>query len=499
MLSKKAIIWLTLGFALLAAYIPQLIYQFPVPIGGDAYSHVQTAQKLRAGDVSGALHQYPPFFHVFPVLVAKLFHMSLLTSFAWVTPFLLLAAACSLGYFTWRWLRSWEAGLVAVALSSFVALQPFQIWQDGGFPNVLASYVFLPIGLWALLRLSLDPPDRKALGTFLAIGILIVITHHLTTLTFVSLCSAYVLSYMLAVRLRQESTSQYMSYALWAVVGIGILTLVALPLAFAGGLLHVVFTTGGNFPFIHFAGGLDNPNALLSLKDIPASLSFYLAIFGTIGLVRLWFDRDQAWQIKVFFSVWVGFLLLISQVPQFVFPVRFSRELGAPITILAAYLIVTTVQQLRHYTWQVAWSGIIVILFLTYGLMVRVEKILEIPEAVEFLQYDKQAAAYINDHALAGDCVVIVPRNRYYQYFLPHQTVIAYSLSHELRTALDAALDGQPAALPDCRYFVAERIPRTPDWSQRLHQLGFHALNHFDGPTRGVTVFSSGFGTNREE
>lgn len=481
-----AFIIFILVLGILISYTPQLVYKFIVPVGGDSFSHLQTVIELVNGNLSGAIGRYPPLFHIFPALLSKIARLSPVTALAWFSPILIVGAALSAAYVAGSWLRSWSAALVVFGLSLLAALQPFQIWQDGGFPNVMASYVFLPIGLWSLAKLSFDEEDRSALPTYLTVGGLIFLTHHLTTVTYFVISFVFLILRFINAYLRQEKLTGHLKTVGWAVLALASLGLLSIPFGFAGRLFKLVFTISTHFPFVEFARGLDSQFAILGIGDIPFSIGWEVAVLGAAGLLLLWLAKDVKWQVKLFFSAWILTLLALSQIKGLVFPIRFARELGAPFVILAGFAVVRVFQNLPKAL-QLVWVPLILALVMS-GATTKVKKVMELPDRIEFTQYDLAATRFLDLGRVEG-CVYVVPRNRYYQYFTSLE-VRSYALMSVVRKDFDQlAANEDPGFDQACQYTIAERIPGEFDWIGTLAGHGFIPEASFDGEKRGTKVF----------
>ncbi|MCA9388849.1 hypothetical protein KC644_03775 [Candidatus Berkelbacteria bacterium] len=471
---------------LLISYAPQLIYRFIVPIGGDSFSHLQTVIELTDGNLAGAIHRYPPLFHSFPALLSSLTNLSPIQGLVWFNPILLFLSALSLAYVVGRWLKSWPAVFIVFGFGLLIALQPFQIWQDGGYPNVLASYVFLPIGLWSLAKLAYDEQDKTALPIYLLVGALIFLTHHLTTITYFLISFVFLVLRFINAYLRKEELSGHLKTVGWAVLALVSLGVLSIPFGFAGRLFKLVFAFNSHFPFIEFARGLDSQFAILDIAEIPFSIGWELAVLGGLGLVLLWLDREIKWQIKLFFSAWVLTLVALSQIKGLVFPIRFARELGAPLTILAGFATIKVFQNLPTLL-RLVWVPLILVLVVS-GTTTKVKKVMELPQRIEFTEYDL-AASHFLDFADNEACAYVVPRSRYYQYFTSIE-IKSYALIAAVRKDFDRLVaDEDPQFAGACRYTVAERIPGEFDWAGNLEQKGFIPEASFDGETRGAKVF----------
>lgn len=482
-----------LAAAVLWSYWPQLAGQFPVPVGGDSAAHVAIAAAFLRGGFGAVGFGYPPLLHIAVALAARLAGLSLPAAFAWSAPLLLLAAAAVAAWLTWRWLRSWPAAIAAAALLTFVSLQPFQIWQDGGLPDVLAGSVFLPVGLWYLSE-AVRRPAGSIRGPVLAYGlmaVLVVLTHHLTTLTFLCLSLAYLAVVAAWQRLAGRPLSAGTKLVGGVLLALCVGALFLLPGQPALQLTKAAVSLTPAFPFVHFLGGLDSASALIPLGQLPDAVGLLPGWGGLLGLCLLWLDKTQPAERKALFTVWIVVLVVLSQLPALRFPVRFARELGVPLAVLAGYAGLRLTQLARP---ELRRAGLVVVaLLFVQGMGVKATKLQALGDTVEFTAYDRAASLYLAPRLGPGDCVTVVPENRYYPYFLPGSVQVrVYPLDSALTQHADQLDDPAAAAwFASCRFAVVERIPGSPDWTGRFQAAGFVPLVSFDGPRRGTTVFDT--------
>ncbi len=487
------------SLALLAAgalwsYWPQLTHRFLVPVGGDSAAHVSIAESIRAGTRTVTEYGYPPLSHAVFALAARAAGVPTVTAFAWLTPALLVSVALVCAGVTWRWLKSWPAALMAFALMAFAALQPFQTWQDGGFPDIVAASLFLPAGLWFLAEAvaAEGRACRRPLAGYGAVLLLIVATHHLTTLTFVGISLVYVAVAAAAARLHRRPVPLAARVVGGGLILAGLAVLFLFPGQPALQLTKAALVFDRTFPFVHSLMGLDGPDALLPLTALPDAVGLLVCWGGVFGLGLLASDLRQARATKLLFWVWVLTLVALSQVPQLRFPVRFARELGVPLTILAAYAGVRLWALVRSREVRLA-ALLVLTLLAVQAVDVKAGKLAALPRFVEFTAADRQAADYLATKVQPGDCVAVVPENRYYPYFLPDGIrVLVYPLDGTLRQRADALPDPAAAAwFATCPFAVAGHRPGEADWPGRFQVAGFRPAASFGDADRGVTVFST--------
>jgi hypothetical protein len=473
------------------AYWSQLHYHFVVPVGGDSYNHVQTTIAILQGRWLDALRSYRPLFHIVIAGISYITKEPLLSVFAWFTPILLVLSACSLGFFASRWLKSPMVFWMVFALSIFFALQPYQIWGDGGFPNVFASYVLMPFALWALYKSFITERANGWLLAYFGLAILIVASHELTTITFGMLTVSTLIFHLIVSKIRGEKVYRHVVWlGLFFLVSFVTLFTLAFHILHIGTLFNLVFSFGGGLPLIHFRTTIANPNAILPINDLPSAIGFALTIIGLLGLMILQFDKDQPWQIKVFFFAWVVTLLVATQIRGLVFPVRFVRELGAPLTILSGYFIWRGYNALNYSWWLTALFTVLLLFALWPTLNNHLAQMQSLPDHnIEFGSYDQQAVSFLERTTQPGDCVIVVPQNRYYQYFLPQRTVEAYALDGPVTGYLNNVENkASQRQLANCSFIVAERIPMLPNWVYRLEHNNYRPVASFGDKVRGIVI-----------
>lgn len=490
---KPILFFIFLITGLAFCYKVIIFNHFLVPIGDDSYPHILITQSFLLKGLFGMDRGYPPLFHIAMGLLSKLTGASLPTTFVWATPSLLFFAGISLGVFARLWQKSWLSFIVVFGLSIFVAQLPFQTWQDGGFPNVLASAIFLPIGMWFLAKATTDTQFAiKPILGYCAVLLLILLTHHLTTGTFILLSLGYLFSLIIYSALIKQSitiNTKLIFGILIASIPIGLLLIPGQPvIALAKNIIYF----SGTFPFIHSLVGLDNQDAIVLLKFIPQSLNWVIGWVGLAGLFWLWQDRKQSIEIKILFTSWIVILLILSQISALRFPARFSREIAIPATLLSGYFLIS-IFQIKVNTIQRLAIGFFVCLIVFTGVNIKRKSVSALSNFLEFTQLDSQAANYLKANLRPQECIIVAPKNRYYQFFLPSTTKIKlYEYDLDIRIFFNTI--DQPNSVQwfqQCPYIVFDHLINGPDWTEQFEKAGFIQVVQLDDGLRGVSIFKT--------
>jgi hypothetical protein len=251
----------------------------------------------------------------------------------------------------------------------FAATQPLQTLYDGGFPNYLAAAIWLPFFILCLAEAIEERSWKWSLGA-IVLGLLTLLTHHFSS---VYLGIVLAMAALAVKRLR-----------IWLLGSLALMVLVLIsPLgASFRHLASIAVRFGGPFPWIHSVGGLDNPNALLPLAAYPSLLTPAVFWFGTAALVYVLVRSIRGRKLPlpvVLFAGWALVLYVASQIPALRFPVRLARDLGVPLTVLAAYAINGLVNQLGKVeglgTYLKLLATIFVIAFCTPAIIARYSRL----------------------------------------------------------------------------------------------------------------------------
>jgi len=339
-----------LVLALARGYLGPALHDWPFVRGLDHYSHaVMTDMILTQGD-TGSYLIYPPGFHVFAATVSRLTGLEPLEIFPVLGPALMVLPAFALYTLGSRlWGRAYG---VAAAFFSVLAGGTYYLFNDAMYPNQVASQFLMVLAIVALVRLYAEPSARN--GLLLAIlGSSVVFYHQVSSLYLALLLAAVGLLFVpyLLLRDRRSGLALLLSLALlgllsvayaWDTYGLG------------GELAGLVGGAGGRGAAADLGAALGSQPAYSLGSLIGAILSQPVAWLGLLGAGLLLAgpaSTPRAPEIltRATLLLWALLLFAGSRTSFSGFPQRFGRDLGIPLSLLAALAFVVLLGTLlRH-------------------------------------------------------------------------------------------------------------------------------------------------------
>lgn len=455
--TQRWILYQLLFLLFIFSFLNQFIYRYAVPAGGDAIGHNSVVTAIIDGNYA-QIFQYHSFWHVIVAGISLLFQIPSITVMAWLGPLLLVTMGLSFYYFNQRYFGK-LAGIASLILIGFFSRQPLQTLYDGGFPNVLAAGTFLPLVFIALERAFSAKHKAPAISLFLFSLILLSFTHHLTTLyTIATILLFFCLQF---IRKAHNQGKSLFTIGTW-IIGAAILSIPVLGWLLNGPLPKSIRTlatafiqVNWQFPFVHFVGKLDNPDAIWPLSTYPNGIGEAVFILGIAGLVvitinlftrRLQYDRT----ISLLLIAWIVVLFISSRIASLGFPVRLARDLAIPLGLLGGVFIQWCVAYIRERQ----MPGTLVPLFLLACLLPgwqtfseRLMVQLKPNSLIYHLPVDSRAAEYITKELPLSAKIVVFQDDIYLSSFTPlHQVTwdVSPSAIQKLatpRTAHDVLID----------------------------------------------------------
>jgi hypothetical protein len=310
-------------------------HDWPFVRGQDQFSHAVMAEQMLAHGSYATYLIYPPGFSTLSAVICRLSGLPPLSLFPVVTPALLLLttlAAYALATRLW----GWEYGLAAAALSGLVLIGPYVSFAGGLYPDLLAAFFLMVMVVAGLVALYQAPSARTGL-LVTVVGGAIVLFHSVGTLYLVLLLTAVAVVCLPSRAGRAARPGRRTALTLTlSLAGLGVLSLAyARHIYGLGPLLSGHGVTRSQV-------GLDvGSQSVLGAGDLLAwvgSPVIWLGVFGFAALavaVRYLRRPDQV-ATTLTLLLWCAVMYLGSRTAVDGFPQRFERDVGAPLSILAA-------------------------------------------------------------------------------------------------------------------------------------------------------------------
>jgi hypothetical protein len=333
-----------LALTALLAYAGVVRHDWPYLRGEDQFSHaVMTEQMLAHGSYSTYL-VYPPGFSTLSAVICRLTDLQPLSLFPVLAPALLVLTTIG-AYALAASLWGWEYGLAAAVLSGLVLVGPYVSFAGGLYPDLLSAFFLMVMLVAALVTLYQSPSVRTGL-LVAVVGASVVLYHSVATLYLALVLAAVALVCLPYLLLRGGKESRRLARAI-------VLALAAL------GALSVVYASYiydlGGF----FSTGTTRATVVLDLGSQPVLRAgdlfawvgppvIWLGVLGFTALAITIRRLKQPAQVLAALTVllWCVLMYLGSRTTVDGFPQRFERDVGAPLTVLAALGLGLIVQSL---------------------------------------------------------------------------------------------------------------------------------------------------------
>jgi hypothetical protein len=285
---------------------------------------------------------YPPGFSALTAVICRFAGLTPLALFPVLAPMLLIVTALGAYALATR-LWGWEYGLGAAALSGLVLTGAFNGFAGGRYPDLISAFFLLVMTVAALVTLYEAPTARSAALVTVA-GASAVLYHSVATLyaaVLFALVAVICLPYLVRGGHRRETRALLLSLA-----GVAVLSAIyAIYIYNPGGILGGKSSTGGAVSIVLGSQAPATQGALLKELGPP------IVWFGLLGVaalaVSLRYLRRPAQVLTAATVVaWCVMMYLGSRTSLDGFPQRFERDIGAPLSVMAAFGIGLIVRSL---------------------------------------------------------------------------------------------------------------------------------------------------------
>ncbi len=433
---EKSSSWLIVYLTVLLfffSYGNQLIYRYSVPAGYDPLAHNNIIQQILSGHYQ-IIYQYHTAWHLPVALLSRLFHADSLLVMAWLGPLLLIAMGLSLYHFNSRFF-GYGAGIASLILITFFSLQPFQTYSDGGFPNILAAGTVLPFFV-ILLNQAFEAKQKFWPIIWTILGLfLLAFSHHLTTLYTVGILFFFFIVLLFRAGRKRHVNGLVLLLGVLVILGIGILLLklfLMSPITGSVKSLAALFVrVDASFPFVHFIGLPDGPDALWPWRLYNADIGQAVVVLGGSGLlislaIMLTQPNHPYWRIHALLVVWTITLLVGSRFPNLSDPGRLARDMAIPLALLGGMALQYIYEFIKEKQISKSLFYLFMVLCIINGwpaLLKRVNGVFRPNYLVAHLPVDVRSADYITQNLPPDARIMSFQEDMYLDYFTPNQKV----------------------------------------------------------------------------
>ena len=337
-----AIVLVLIGYR---AYAEVIRYEWPFIRGGDQFNHAIMAEQMLSHGSYASYLVYPPGFSALTAVVCRFTGLSPLKLYPVLAPTLLVL--CSLGaYAVATRLWNWRYGIVAAALNGLVLTSAYAGFADGRYPDLVSAYFLLVMTVAALLLFYDVPSFRSGVLVTIA-GTSVVLYHTVASLYLVLLVAGVAiigLPYLALTGHRRLARRLLLALA-------AMIALSAVYAAYIYDLPQILRGHASSTATVsQDLGSQAAPNPWHVLSEVSPPV-IWLGLFGAVLLLVGLRHMARPEQVlgAATVLIWCGLMYVGSRTALDGFPVRFERDLGAPLSITAALGVGVIVQTIAAY------------------------------------------------------------------------------------------------------------------------------------------------------
>ncbi|MDP9381658.1 MAG: hypothetical protein M3Q29_16215 [Chloroflexota bacterium] len=347
--SPRFLLPVVLLLVLLRGYVGPALHDWPYIRGQDQYAHTVMVNLMMSRGTVTAYMVYPPGFHTLTAVMARLSGLQPLQLFALLAPALLLLPALACYSFARRFFGP-EYGVASALFAGLVLTSPWFFMRDGTYVDLIAAEFLLVLTIVSLLTLLASPSVQGILLTAI-LGSSVVLYHQVSSIYLALLfgmVSILFLPYLL-IRNRHRGIALFLSLALATVISVAY----AWDTYNLPGTLRALFGGTESTETLGHASMAIGTQRPRNLEVLPGLLSQPVVWFGLLGFLLLAFGLRRMSSAHsmaaVFLLGWCLIFFAGSRTSLSGFPIRFTRDLGIPLAILAAFAFVTALKSSRRY------------------------------------------------------------------------------------------------------------------------------------------------------
>ena len=333
---------LVLALTAYRAYSGVIRHDWPFLRGGDQFSHAVMAEQMLTHGSYGSYLIYPPGFPALTAVICRFCGLTPLELFPVLAPALLVL--CALGAYTLAsGLWGWQYGIAAAALNGLVLTGAYAGFAEGRYPDLVAAFFLLVMMVAALTTLYQSPALRS--GALVAVvAASAVLYHSVATLyaaVMLALVAVIALPYLLFQHQRRVARVLLLTLCAAAVLAV---CYAALTYNLAG-LVTGHSSTSTAVSLTLGSQSAPAPRHLLAALG-PALVWLGLFGAGAVAVSVRYLARPTQVLAAVTVLLWCVVMYVGSRTAADGFPQRFERDLGAPLSVVAAFGLVIVVRAL---------------------------------------------------------------------------------------------------------------------------------------------------------
>ncbi len=346
--ARYTLLSLVLVAVLGRGFIGPVLQDWPYIRGVDHYSHAVMANQMLAEGEFGSYLIYPPGFHTMTAMISLLSGLDPIDVFPVLGPLLFVLPALAL-YVLGSQLWGWEYGILAALFGGFFLGGSYLYFNDSMYPNLVTSQFLMVLAIAALVRLYRAPSWRTG-GLLALLGSSVVLYHQVSSLylaLLLGLVGAFFLPHLLLYE-RRKGLTLTASFALLGALGVVYAwDTYDLPQVIAGMLGTTEASETGEAVDMAIGTQIPYEPARLAGRIVTQPVA-WLGLLGAFLLLAPGGNRTDSSPAlaRLTLLLWTLVLLAGSLTSLSGFPQRFGRDVGIPLSLLAAFALLALLRSL---------------------------------------------------------------------------------------------------------------------------------------------------------
>ncbi|WP_119069441.1 hypothetical protein [Rubrobacter indicoceani] len=349
---RRFLLPVVLGVVLIRGYSGVVLFDWPFIRGVDHYSHAVMANRMMFEGRIEPYLIYPSGFHLLIADMSRISGLDPLDIYPVLGPALTVLPSLAL-FVLARLVWNWRVGVAAAFFGGLVIGGPYYYLNDSMYPNLVASQFLLVLAVAALVRLYREPSFRSG-ALFAALGSSVVLYHSVAALylgLLLAAVSPVALPYLFFKRgERRTAIVLFLSLVALSVVSFlyawdtyNLPTVIYSALGFG--------ETSGTGTAVDMAVGTQNPFRTDYLfGTIVSQPVTWLALVGVLLASGVFLrEREAAPKLALLTLILWSLVIVAGSLTSLSgFPQRFGRDLGVPLSLFAAYALVSLLRSVPY-------------------------------------------------------------------------------------------------------------------------------------------------------